>query len=1237
MRRINKRALAVGAIIFALLVGGIIYTAASSGSSTESFVDLREEQARLQAQAEGLDSQLGVVVAAPDEVDLGDPVSVVAAGIRMGKAVMVNATEVTVKLQDRAGFTMGLREYAPGASDPNSSVVKAYNGVYLTNFPALETQGSYVIRVEMSYLAPWGEEISGFTEKSLSVQDWFNISSILQRQKEATQETITSVMGGAADIIRDLSDKVSGVASGIGQISSLVANFGENGLIDPAEMTFFPLLLEDFETQADMEYGSGEVRYATPEGVSDPRPLDPQANFQSFVDSLDVLVEKGIPFEAYTLRDIGDLKAFSAGQNWTGSPAVSDENPLASGHYLSFDPDEHDASEWVDGQGRGTGSAGSFDLMGRLPYRNILLNTYESWFPISESWTDYTNFGDSEPVAYNAGETGPWNASRWIKQIAAGLDRNFSLFYNIKGEPFRNFFNADPLKSFENYNPEFDDEWGSESGQAFSRLNDFALFTYNEQRNLTTDPIDPDTREGAGGFLDTVQVYPYESGQDPSLYAALTGLEKGGDWVGSFFGGREFPGFRPVENYSFAVLDEYATSSAYEVGELYASASGMVLSPGIGFGYSSLRNTTLGLTMLHGLYYKIVGDAVIEAKVRLDEASENLGAEHPSIAADIASLRQEILDGWYGTPEEDYQNRYDLPRINDALMEIQHQFLTGWANNTAENIEGDSEGIEGAALNASEEAVETDEKLAQAGSDIHFGLFGDIAKAAGGFLKNAAGAVLNLGGAALNGITGLGRLITGDADGAMNDWGRAGSHLVGVGGHAIGMFKHAAKGVSSVVKAFVKHAVEAVLQFIKTRFSTIGNIIDQIRQFRKDVCEAITKVLDIIQSLINKTAQALDWVANTIENISAFINDFVGTVYDKLIEHTNNIQESLQNIKSEVLQSTGFYFKIRDSMYKMIERSEFASGILRYASEEFGVTEEVFFKEVDVLRPMALLQSGDSGLYAVQLGGEAIDQVVYVTMYRGRLVNVDDIEATYQAPSSSPIQMNITKRVHKGIYAADFGLATERDWMTRCDITYTNDDGDEIDAFTVRRTSKVEPSLQEDAYPEIVFDAGAVELKTGESYRLHIGVRNLMYSEPRVTVRAELVGGLGNLVGLREEMLTLNAEGENDQFIDLSAQIPFYVPPGQYDLTVKVVEDNGDVTRVSYKVKVSADNFIMGLLGGLLSALGLGVAGFVFKRRRGSKRSPDLGSLALPVRGGSSGKCPELGCEGPECPPECRI
>jgi hypothetical protein len=1208
MRKLGRRktALLAAALLFVCAFGwGGVITALGSGSETGRCVEIYRREGAKAAAAENLDKQLGVIVASPREIDKGDTINVVAAGVRLGKAVLVNATNVTIRLQDREGFTLGLRRYRPGAGDTDYSarVIEAHEGIYLTSFPALETSGLYTVRVDMAYSAPWGETIRGFTEKGLSVQSWFNISSILVQQKEATQETITNVMGGAADIIRGLSDRVSDVANGIGQISSFVSEVSDLGLVDPAEMTFYPIFLDDFQTQADM--GS---RLATPPGASRPRALDPQANFQAFVDSLGALVEKGIPFEALVVRDIENLKAFCAGANWSGGSNdayVSDENPLEPGHYLSFHPDLHFASDWIEGKGRGSGSARVADLRDPVPYRNILLSTYENWFPITEGWTDYSYNNTAQAVSYGDSS---WNGTRWIKQIAYGMDRNFSLFYNIKGEPFRRFFNAaDEFKSFDDYNP-----WGG-TGEAFAKFNDFATFTRNGTYNPLETPIDPNVREGVGGHLDTIRIYPYEGGEDPSVYAALTGLEEGGDWVGAFFGATDYPKYQRVENYSFAVRKEYVDSNAYEAAEMYASAAGMVLSPGMGFGYTSLENTTLGLTMLHGLYYKIVGDAVMQAKARLDESAKGLIEEHPSIASDISSLRQEILDGWYGTEDQDYQNRYDLPRINDAMMEIERTLFTGpWANDTIDTMEDYGRGIDDAADNASRTAVETDEALRTAGEDVHFSLFGDIIGAAGGFFENVAGAAVNGFGALANGALGLGRFFAGDPAGASRYWDAAGQLAGEALGNAGGMFHHAASGVSAVVRSLIKNAIHMVMEFVTTKFSNIGAIIEQIQAFRADVKEAIQKTLNIVQDLINATAKALDKVADTIDNITTFINAFVGKVYDELINHANRLQESLQEIKTEVLQSTGFYFKIRDSMYKMIDRSEFASGLLRYASEQFGPTDEVFFKEVDVLRPMALLQSGDSGLYVVQLGNEVLDEVVYVTFYRGELVNVDDINATYQTVASSPIGMRNVRRVYRGIYIADFALATERDWMTRCEVTHTTEEGKSLGAFIVERTTKREPSLQPDAYPEIAFDPAAVTLRTGETFVMHIGVRNLMYSKPNVTVRAELISALGSPVGIREQMISLNPEGFPDKFIDLAAHIPFYVPPGSYTLIVKVVEDNGDVTRVAYTVKVVADNFFMGLIGGLMSIFGVGTAAYAFRKRGGSRETIAVSRSLLP-------------------------
>lgn len=1217
-------------ILFIVAVSNISM-ARRVGAHTTTLCEMKAKVKQLEDELENLDKKLAVLMACPDEVDLNQNITVMIMGVRVGKAVSVKPISAKVRLLDATGFLMAERKLNFASDDEERYVVNAYNNkTFYTELPALETAGNYKVSGEMSYIAPWGEEITGVYEKSVSCQSWFNISSILDDQRTATKQTLENVMGGAADIVRDLAKKVQSVATGLVDFSAFLGKFRTVGTIDPTAMTFFPIYLDNYHT--------GQVGISGKNGI-DGTALDPDSHFNAFVDSLDVLVQKGLPFSVYTITDIEQLKQFGYAYNGT-STNVNDANPLHSGYYLSYDPSKgHAPSDWTSGQGRmGGGGMDEIDITKPLPYRNILVNMYENWFPIPDDWNDYTNTINRSTVEIVNSVNGNRNGSRWIKHIGIGMDRNASLFYNVLGQPMNNFFDAESGDA----NPDITDFNGLE------KFNDFTILTKNHTLGqfFPLHPINPNTHDDVGGILD------FQLSDGIHAYKGVTTVLEGGEetvdidgsggWIQSFFDNNiNYHESQYIPENAFMIENTFLEQNDYGQNENYSSGIGMVLSPSAGLGYTSIENVTYGFEMLHGMYYKIVGDAVFLARDKLLSASESVmeeGTEEAiTVANEMLDIRQQLKDAWGGNPSIG-QEKLDLVKINDLFMELDSkafnvQGLTsigeGGTPDTT-NVTGDwfkfgfnsmyNNSMEGAnvtktAFNAS---VEIDQALETAGSDLNFGFFGDIwnglAKIGGGIANGAA----NLVGAAGRGICGAISLIPGVnflGSTAEEHLSAAASHLGNAGTAGGEILEGSSDALTTTVKAIIKGLLKSIMNLINQRFQAIGQLVTQLDTFRQNVITAIQDTINLIANFIQKTADALEAIADAIDNIVEFINDFVDMTFDLLINTTQTIQNTMSNIKTDILQQTGFFFQVEDSLYKMVSKSEFASGILRYASEEFGITDEVFFKELDVLRPLALLQSGDTGLYVTQMGNEIIDEVFYVVHYKGQLVDpTNGIRATYQYPSpvSGEINMTVTKAVDdedgpvEGLYIGDTALLTERDWKTFAEVEHVNDVGKPIKSFIVERTTKVEPSLQPDAYPKIQFDPNTLQLRTGENYLMKIGVDNLMYSKPNVTVRAELISNLGLIVGIREDILELNPEGEDPKFIDLQASLPFYVPPGTYTLVVKIVEDNGDVTRVAYSVNVASDNFIFALIGTILSLLGVGVVFTKIKKQRKNRDDKKL-------------------------------
>lgn len=1159
---------------------------------TNAYYEQMETIKQQEDELENLDKQLMIGIAVSLELDKDDPLQVVALGVRVGKAVAVDPLEVVISLTDLEGFKLGVREYEYGdtGSDYQSKTVQIYPKIFMTEFPALGTAGNYLVTVEMTYRAPWGEIITGRNSQEISVQEWFNITSIVLNARDTTNLIIEDTFGGVADITEGISDSIAGINTFMQDNIKVIEKSFKFGIDDPSKLTFFPIYFPTYDTDHFTTVTPTPKHY----GV-DGTLIDPDAYMTSFIKSLDVLVEKGIPFDVYTIDDLDALNAFADWFNVTSgvTTEVSNQNPLGGTYYLSFDPDDpdlNDPSDWVSGQGYYDASTlaertGYINEEEIVTYRNVVINMYDKWFPIPTSWEDNKIKGGETIIELE----GNRNATRWIKQIACGLLRNNSLLYNVNGKIFESFFCADG-GSHAIY--DIDDVYTHENNrEGLTILNDWCLFKFNQTNvdlNKTIDEFDLiTTRRLLGDEIEQIKPIShsdidvaFDSDEDDNL-----------EFVGAFFD--KSYSEQNVTKDGYALRWNEVTHSGYKIMEKYASPVGIRFSQGPAFGYTSLENETIGFEVLHGLYYKVVLDQVVLMEDTLIDSANEVDPINHTEAVYLRDLRDRIHDAWYGTEANNYEDNLDLAELNQLFLE--HRFHTGnesipWAENkiielTENNTQELSE--------VEQIAVDLDEQLNQAGSDIDFGFFGNLLGGVGA----VGGAV---GGAVVGGIIGtaiapgIGTVI-GAGIGAV-----AGGVLGGLAGFAIGNF------IDNAIPTGFNDIKATVVEIIEDWFPDVGEAIeDTIKQINTVIGyikNAIISVLTLIGNLAQAVANQIASIADAIRDISANLQDIVTWAYGELVANTEALLDNLATIKGEISKTIGFYVQVQNGLFKLIEESEFAAGLLRYASTQFGqggVTREIFFKEVDVMKPLTLAESGDSGLYVTQLGTEVIDEIYYVTMYKGQMVSVDDIDATYQyyLDIADPISIS---PLATGLYRGDFSIAGAGDWMTKANVSYTSG-SKVIKATSIDKTLKIEPSLQPDAYPVVSFDPDAVVLRTGENYLMQVGIDNLMYSKPNVTVRVELVSPLGLLVGLRETIVELNTEGEDAELVELEANMPFYIPAGEYDLVVKVIEDNGDVTRKVYKVQVVAENFIFGIIGAILSFLGIGLVLTKTRQKRRSK------------------------------------
>lgn len=1235
-KKITTRTILLSVFVIFCFGISILYTTNVKAQVTPQSSTVETQQAE---DEENLDKVLQVFMALPKEMDENSPFSVMALGVRVGKAIVVKPTNVSFQLLDSDGFVMADRKIDPNNTDPYDGAVDAYNGkIYRADFNALNSSGDYAVRASMQYIAPWGERISGSTTKEFHVGEWFNITNVINTGRDVTKFTINQTFSAIADFTDDIGDGIGKVTDFVFNKIEYTADLFSFGVDDPSQLNFFPIYLDSANSSAMQSEG-----YSGPDG----EPVDPDSNFDDFVKSLDALVDRGIPFDAYVINETDKYLDFCEGVNNTDSdPAdrsISNENPRAPGRYLSFHPEDGDvASNWVSGSGYNEGEDLKDLKEDLIPYRNVVVNTYENWFPIASNWTDYQiNVSGTYKQKITHGD-GNWNATRWIKHLVCGLTRNNSMFYNINGKPLSSMFGIDTSTETLDNTYDIESVYNNANGrEGLTILNDFCLFRFNDslgKANVTADEINGVTMRGMGRNFYQEPYCPTTQYSYPNTNQDFEGEYKNIDSPADFY--RGFFGNEMEENVNTSkgayLLDrEDISYSAYNV--IGGASVGVSLSSGPAFGFTSINDTAAGFKGLHSLYYKTVGDAVWKAKKRLIDAARDIEAENITKANRLRDQVDQMEDAWRGTEEKNYEDELDLAKLNILFQQVRDDTIKediGYGMNKVDNY---GKLLKDNASKGEGLATETDDQLDQAGSDTQFFVIGQLVGGAVEFGsqaitgksigQNVGGGIEMIGGALGQDWSAVGGIV-----GAGIDWGLnpVGHLLGGIAGK--GFRNHFTGETTSPTKQFVEGEFDRLRDIIPQ----LNNLVNNIGDLVDEIKSAINQTLGIIRDLAYAVEDAFHDMADVIRNVSQALQDIVDWTSDILVNATNKIYDSLSAMKQEIGKAIGFYSDSKNTIYKMISKSEIASGVLRYASEEFGVTEEVFFKELDVLKPMSYVQSGDSGLYVTQLGTEVLDEIFYVCHYKGELIDPNDINGTYQVPLIEETGMEFEQAVDEddgsvtGLYTADFELAPDRDVKTQANVYYEG-----YDAFTVERTTKIEPSLQPDAYPDIIFDPSAVKLRTGENYLMKIGVDNLMYSQPNVTVRAELISTLGNLVGLREAMMQLNPEGEDPVFIDLEARIPFYVPPGLYTLVVKIVEDNGDVTRMATRVEVSADNFIFGLIGSVLSIIGIGVILRKRRRLKNQKRDENIiqningitNNKYCSIEDIESGKCAPLPCD----------
>lgn len=426
-------------------------------------------------------------------------------------------------------------------------------------------------------------------------------------------------------------------------------------------------------------------------------------------------------------------------------------------------------------------------------------------------------------------------------------------------------------------------------------------------------------------------------------------------------------------------------------------------------------------------------------------------------------------------------------------------------------------------------------------------------------------------------------------------------------------------------------------------------IIDQTVLIIKSINETLNLVQGIIEDVFNKIQSVYDEVKRQIQKVGQFVIEIMGESLGRVKDLMNNVSgtvfEKLKSVGEQILNHSAFV-KVQH-LYDKVVSATSSAGFTQYSTEYGEVTEDVILRWADTMQPLAEIQSAERGFYVFQMGDEFAEQLYYVVVHDGELVDPDEIDFRIRRwadlsdyggegeqlleayPVVNKFQVNGTPI--DGIYYVDFEEGTRISWYKENSVDpYVNASApagnyltmfnatinsvekwnyENIEAYWVEKTVLFTKEYILDAFPVIsiagynpdnpepyVVEAG------GDEIILDIDIRNEMWSDPNVQVDLILTtrnedtdldfDGGTTLAQLRYSNVPLQAE--NSTNVAAAWSVGKYTPSGRHLLLIAVTETNGDVTVISVPMTVEQDNVLINFLGSLFTdGSGFGIIGMV--------------------------------------------
>jgi len=276
--------------------------------------------------------EMKIIVGTPDQVDVGDPITVYAAGLRDAKAAYIKPTSVIIKLLhfDESATNVELSEDARTISthtgyyndnnewknnDVDNAVQRLDNDyIYYTSFEPLNQSIDIKVQIIMTWISPWHEELTSMDEKNVHIGEWRNFENLLATNADSVQNEFDEMQIDNIVIRKSTTELGQAIENITSAIENIEVQIGIGGA-DPSELHFYLL---NISTITDLRIGSGsyidKLRWRDPAAYTKYVQRLNEVN-NAFIDSLKYLNNSNIPYHITNVNYTYDAHLLGNGLN----------------------------------------------------------------------------------------------------------------------------------------------------------------------------------------------------------------------------------------------------------------------------------------------------------------------------------------------------------------------------------------------------------------------------------------------------------------------------------------------------------------------------------------------------------------------------------------------------------------------------------------------------------------------------------------------------------------------------------------------------------------------------------------------------------------------------------------------------------------------------------------------------------------------------------------------------------